>query len=129
MVVVGAIAFLLVRGLDNALVYFRTADEAVANRAHLGNQDFRLEGVVVPGSVHQTRGGVDFSVTSKGVTVPVVNQGSPPSLFQANIPVVVQGHFLGSGDTFSSDQIMVKHSAVYIAKHPGRVTAPNGTSR
>jgi cytochrome c-type biogenesis protein CcmE len=128
-VVVGAVTFLLVRGLGNALVYFRTADEAVADRAQLGNQGFRLEGVVVPGTVHQTRDGVDFNVVSKGVSVAVANHGSPPSLFQANLPVVVEGHFVGTGDTFSSEQIMVKHSAVYVAKHPGRVTAPNGTSR
>jgi hypothetical protein len=30
---------------------------------------------------------------------------------------------------FVSDQILVKHSANYIAKYPGRVTAPNGTKR
>jgi hypothetical protein len=30
---------------------------------------------------------------------------------------------------FEGTQIMVKHSASYIAAHPNRVKAPNGTSR
>ena len=66
-------------------------------------------------------------VTAGATTVPVDNSGSPPQLFQPNIPVIAVGHF--SGGTFVSDQIMVKHSANYIAAHPGRVTAPNGTKR
>jgi cytochrome c-type biogenesis protein CcmE len=54
----------------------------------------------------------------------VVNTGSPPALFQKNIPVVVVGHF--SSDTsrqFESNTIEVKHSATYTAQHPNRVAA------
>lgn len=126
-VVLAAIGFLLAKGLGSSLQYFKTADEAVADRAQLASQTFNIEGVVVPGTVHQTPSGVDFTISSKGVTVPVVNHGSPPQLFQPNIPVVLVGHF--QGQTYVSDQIMVKHSATYVAAHPGRVTAPDGTRR
>jgi cytochrome c-type biogenesis protein CcmE len=126
-VVLGAIGFLVYRGLGNSIVYFKTADEAVASRAQLGTRDFRIEGVVVPGSVQPTANDVSFTIASKGVQVPVVNQGSPPEMFQPNVPVVLQGHF--AGQQFVSNQIMVKHSAVYIGQHPGRVTAPDGSSR
>ena len=51
-VVVGALAFLVMRGLGNATMYFRTADEAVAQRQALGTRRFRIEGTVVPGTVH-----------------------------------------------------------------------------
>jgi cytochrome c-type biogenesis protein CcmE len=57
----------------------------------------------------------------------VHNTGSPPQLFQPNVPVVVVGHF--TGGTFVSNQIIVDHSAQYIEQHPGRVRAPNGTTR
>jgi cytochrome c-type biogenesis protein CcmE len=59
--------------------------------------------------------------------VRVVNTGSPPQLFQKNIPVIAVGHL--SGGTFLSNRILVKHSANYIAANPGRVTAPNGSKR
>jgi cytochrome c-type biogenesis protein CcmE len=129
LVVAGAVGFLLAKGLGSSIVYFKTADEAVADRAQLGGQTFRIEGVVVPGTVHQSTGQVVFDIRSKAVTVPVVNDGSPPQLFQPNIPVVLEGHFQGAGDRFLSDQIMVKHSAVYVAQHPDRVKAPDGSSR
>ena len=56
-----------------------------------------------------------------------MNTGNPPQLFQPNIPVVVVGHFVGA--TFVSNQIIVDHTAQYVAKYPNRVRAPNGTTR
>ena len=66
--------------------------------------------------------GVDFVVTSGPARLDVDNTGSPPQLFQPNIPVIAVGHF--AGDRFVSDQILVKHSSTYIAQYPARVTAP-----
>jgi cytochrome c-type biogenesis protein CcmE len=129
-VLAGALIFLLVEGLGNALNYFDTVDQALAHKSSLGTTTFRLEGLVVKGSIRPTALGTDFSVSEGDQRVAVRNTGSPPGLFQADIPVVVVGHFAAtSSDTFVSDQIMVKHSATYIAAHPGRVRAPNGTVR
>ncbi|MHB1785310.1 MAG: cytochrome c maturation protein CcmE [Acidimicrobiales bacterium] len=121
-VVAGAIGFLLFQGLGNAVVYFKTASEAQAARASLGSRDFRIEGTVVKGTLHEVGNSVEFAITQGGVTVPVVNQGSPPQLFQPCIGVVLEGHFQAGTPTFFSNQIMVKHGPVYTAKHPGRLT-------
>jgi cytochrome c-type biogenesis protein CcmE len=126
-VLVAAFVFLLVKGLGSSLDYYLTVDQAVHQKATLGTRDFRLEGVVVPGTVHNTAAGVDFTVQNNGVSEEVSNTGTPPQLFQPNIPVVVVGHFSGNG--FASNMIMVKHSSSYIAAHPNRVTAPNGSKR
>ncbi|HUA96062.1 MAG TPA: cytochrome c maturation protein CcmE [Acidimicrobiales bacterium] len=128
-VVLGAaVVFLLVEGLGSSLDYFDTVHQALTHRSSLGTSTFRLEGTVVAGTVHDTRRGTDFSISGGGDRVAVVNTGSPPQLFQATIPVVVVGHFASAGsDTFVSDQIMVKHSATYIAQHPARVRGRNGT--
>lgn len=127
LVLVGALVFLLVKGLGSALDFYLPADQAVAQKATLGAKTFNLEGVVAPGSIRATTEGVDFVVTSGAIRLPVTNTGSPPQLFQANIPVIAVGHF--SGDTFVSDEILVKHSSTYIAEHPQRVRAPNGSKR
>ncbi len=127
LVLVGALVFLVAKGIGTALNFYLPADQAVAQEASLGDKTFNLEGVVEPDSVHQTAGGVDFVVTSGAAKVTVDNTGTPPELFQPNIPVIAVGHF--AGPVFVSDQILVKHSSDYIAKYPGRVTAPNGTKR
>ncbi|HEY5097324.1 MAG TPA: cytochrome c maturation protein CcmE [Acidimicrobiales bacterium] len=127
LVLVGALGFLVAKGLGTALNFYLPADQAVAQRASLGTRTFNLEGVVERGSIHPTPNGVEFVVSSGATRVRVQNTGSPPDLFQPEIPVIAVGHFEGS--TFVSDQILVKHSSDYIAQHPGRVTAPNGTKR
>ena len=132
-VIVAAIGFLVFKGLTSAIVFFKTANEAVAQRATLGDSTFQLEGMVVPGT-RATSGTPRgrrwrFAVESSGVKVAVTNTGSPPQLFQPGIPVIVVGHFVGATNRFASDQILVKHSNSYIAAHPNRVKALNGTTR
>lgn len=123
-VVLAALGFLVAQGLGNATLYFRTADEAVAQRAELGDRRFRIEGDVVAGSVQQVGNDVSFVLTSKNVEVPVRHKGDPPELFRPGIPVVLEGRF--QGEHFSSDRIMVRHSETYVAENPDRVqpTAP-----
>ncbi len=132
-VIVAAIGFLVFKAVTSAVVFFKTANEAIAQRASLGDSTFQLEGMVMPGTVRTIRDHsattVAFVVESSGVKVSVTNTGSPPQLFQPGIPVVVVGHFVGTTDRFASDQILVKHSNLYIAAHPNRVKALNGTTR
>lgn len=118
-VVVIALGFLVVQGLGNATLYFRTADEAVAQRESLGERRFRIQGDVVPGSISQVGNDVSFTLAKNGVEVPVRHQGDPPELFQPGIPVVLEGRF--DGQSFSSDRILVKHSETYTAENPERV--------
>jgi cytochrome c-type biogenesis protein CcmE len=121
-----AVGVLLYKGLLSSLDYYETVDYALAHRAQLGTSSFRLEGVVVHGTVHSTLSGTDFTLSGADCKlVSVANSGSPPQLFQPGIPVVVVGRFATATSTlFLSNQIMVKHSATYVAAHPGRVKAP-----
>jgi len=124
-VVAGALVVLAFMGLGNATVYFKTADEAMAQRAQLAGHRFRIEGVVQDGTVHQIGPTVSFVIANNGVSVPVVHQGDPPQLFKPGLPVVLEGRF--QGDHFASDRIMVKHTETYIAKHPDRVAGYPGS--
>ena len=121
-----AVGLLLYKGLLSSLDYFDTVDQALAHRTQLGTSNFRLEGLVVPGTILGTSRGTWFSISgADGRRVDVHNSGSPPALFQQNIPVVVVGHFeSATSNVFDSNQIMVKHSSTYIAAHPNRVRAP-----
>ncbi len=119
-IILAALLVLVFRGLGNATEYFKTADQAVADRAQLGTKDFRIEGTVQPG-VHQVGQTVNFVIENNGVSVPVVQNHEPPQLFNPGVPVVLDGHFATNG-TFDSNLIMVKHTASYVAAHPDRVT-------
>jgi len=114
------VAVLTVIGLSVILadnvVYFRTVSEAVQMR-HDGNTGrFRLAGAVVPGTIRETKVGVDFAVTDGKHTVNVVHHGDPPELFKPGAPVVAEGHWSARGAAaFSSDRIMIRHGNDYEA--------------
>jgi cytochrome c-type biogenesis protein CcmE len=125
-----AVLALLSQGLLHSLNYFETIDQAMSSRAKLGTETFRMEGVVKPHTIDRTSRGASFWMTGGDKKVFIDAHGSPPQLFQSNIPVVVDGHFTSeTSDTFIATQIIVKHTASYIAAHPKRVKAPNGTVR
>ena len=126
-----AIIALLSQGLLHSLNYFETVNQVLAKRASFGTEVMRLEGVVKPGTIERTSNGASFTLEGSGTNqVHVDAHGSPPQLFQANIPVVVVGHFTTRTSLdFDGTQILVKHTASYIAAHPKRVKAPNGSTR
>jgi cytochrome c-type biogenesis protein CcmE len=126
-VVLAALGFLVFRGLGNATLYFRTADEAVAQREQLGERRFRIEGTVVAGSVSSSGGVVFFRIAGDREQVNIVHRGDPPELFKPGIPVVLEGRFQDGG--FASDRMLVKHTESYVADHPERVTSVPADSR
>ena len=121
------------QGLTEASLYFYNADEAVAQRADLGDKRFRLQGTVLDGSVDSTDDGVEFTVVYAGASVDVRHEGDPPELFQTGMQVVVEGRW--DGEVFASDTIRVKHSEQYQAENQDRLdeaerrgTAADGTT-
>lgn len=111
--VMGAVAFLLVKGLGDATTYFLNADEAVAQRDDLGTKRIRLQGTVVADSVKQAGDAVTFDVTYHCAVVHVRHQGDPPELFKPGIPVVLEGAFAKGSDVYESDRILIKHTSEY----------------
>ena len=118
LIVAAALGGLLYEGLTNATVYFKTADQAVAEKAQLGTRTFRIEGTVMD-DVHQVGPDTEFSIYANQVTVDIVAQQQPPQLFQPDIPVVLEGHWQGA--VYIASTIMVKHSASYSEAHPDRL--------
>ncbi len=118
--VVLGIGFVVLQGLDGATLYFRNADEAVADRDDLGTRRFRLQGLVRD-DVVQDGESVSFTVTFDDADVAVQHTGDPPDLFQPGQPVVLEGHFVEGGDAFASDRILIRHSEEYEAENDGRI--------
>jgi cytochrome c-type biogenesis protein CcmE len=124
-VIVGALAFLMGRGLTNALNYYLTAKQAVAQRAKLGQEDFRIQGTVLPG-LRQVGTTLHFTIGSGNVQVDVVSTGSPPELFHVGMPVVLDGHWQGAD--FASFQIMVQHGSNYGEAPSGKTKSASRSS-
>jgi cytochrome c-type biogenesis protein CcmE len=110
-VAVGGIIALAV-ALSENVVFFQSVSEALRDRNELGADRFRMGGQVVAGTVQEIADGVRFDVTDGRKTAEVVHRGDPPELFKAGVPVLCEGHW-GSGATFRSDRILIRHGADY----------------
>ena len=122
-VVLVGLGVVVYQGLTSASLYFYNADEAVAQKADLGDARFRLQGTVQDGSIQPTDRGVAFTVAYNGVEVGVEHEGDPPELFKPGVPVVLEGHWDSAGDSnlFDSDRILIKHSEQYVADNGDRI--------
>lgn len=127
----GAVLVFIVVQARGATLYFLNADEAVAQKADLGDDRFRLQGVVVGDPVDDGTDKV-FDVAYEGVAVTVRHTGKEPALFKPGLPVVAEGSWNPAGTEFDSDRLLVKHTEDYKAaeedgdgdyeeEHPDRV--------
>jgi cytochrome c-type biogenesis protein CcmE len=126
--VVVAVGFVVFKGLSDATLFFRNADEAVAEREELGTRRFRLQGTVVEDAV--TEGDVvTFEVSFNDVTVPVRSSDGLPSLFAPGEPVVMEGRFADQAEPlFLADRVLVKHDESYEADNGERIADAQDSS-
>jgi len=118
-VIVIGIGIVLMNGLRDASTFFYNVDEVAAKHDALQGERLRMQGNVVDGSVHTTADGVSFVLRFGGEEIPVDHVGDPPELFGPGIPVVLEGTL--EGDTFHSDQILVRHDSSYDEENQDRI--------
>jgi cytochrome c-type biogenesis protein CcmE len=116
-----ALGIVLFNGLTNAALFYYNVDEAIAKQDTIGDQRFRMQGNVIDGTIEETDGGVRFVIAYKDAELAVENRGAPPELFDAEIPVILEGQFVG--DEFHSDQILIRHDSTYDEENQDRVKA------
>lgn len=113
LVVLAAGGLILAQGLRDATLFFRNADEAVAQRDSLGDRRFRLQGTVDAEPV-QVGNQVSFPVAFNEVAVDVLHDGDPPELFRPGVPVVLEGRWADGEDVFTSDRMLIRHDEEYV---------------
>ena len=119
------VVVLILMQAGDASVYFKNADEAVAQKDQLIADDtsFRLAGTVV-GVPESTDDAITFTVQSSGVSVDVRHTGSEPALFDSGVPVVAEGRWSSDGTVFESEKLLIRHDEDYEdydEKNPERV--------
>jgi cytochrome c-type biogenesis protein CcmE len=108
-----AVAGVIVYGLGQNTMYFRSPSDIAGNMVHPGVA-FRLGGLVQEGSVQHGAGArVHFRVTDGKSTVPANFDGVLPALFREGQGVVATGAMDGNG-TFVASEVLAKHDEKYM---------------
>ncbi len=122
--VLGVAATLVLRALDQELVFFLSPTE-IASKAPAAGQQIRLGGLVETGTVEKSGETVAFSVTDLTNTVKVTYRGLLPDLFREGQGVVVEGAFDGSGQ-FVARQVLAKHDETYMPPEVAKALKESG---
>ena len=108
-----AVAGVIVYGLGQNTMYFRSPSDIAGNMVHPGVA-FRLGGLVEQGSVQHGAGAqVRFKVTDGKSTVRADFNGVLPALFREGQGVVATGAMDGNG-TFVASEVLAKHDEKYM---------------
>jgi len=128
LVVVGVTiaATLVVRALEENMVYFFSPTEAATGQVPVG-QTFRLGGLVVVDSFKREPGSLEalFEVTDNNATVMVSYTGVLPDLFQEGKGMIANGKMRADG-IFVADEVLAKHDENYMSPEVARMLEEKG---
>ncbi|MGH7810484.1 MAG: cytochrome c maturation protein CcmE [Candidatus Binatia bacterium] len=114
LIILGALAYLIYGGMQEALVYFKMPSELRAEEKSLQGKFVRMGGMVVEGSLQKDLQNLTyrFQLTDGATAFPVYFKGVPPDLFVEGKGAVVEGR-VGDDGVFQATMIMAKHAEDY----------------
>lgn len=106
---------LILTGLRDQIVFFRSPTEVVAGKVR-GGESFRLGGLVENGSIEKSENQmVRFRVTDGANTIVVTYQGLLPDLFREGQGVVTEGRLDAAGG-FIASTVLARHDENYMPR-------------
>ncbi len=111
-----ALGYLGYTGFVSSATYYYEVSEFLEQESTLYDQNVRINGTVVPGSIEQESQGLVLRFTIKDVeqeaTLPIIYHGAVPDTFKAGNDVVVEGKYTTEG-IFEADTILTKCASKY----------------
>lgn len=110
----GLVVALVLNALDKNVSLYFTPTQVFNNEAPHG-RSFRIGGLVEEGSVKREKDGltVNFVITDKHKSIPVVYKGILPDLFKEGKGVVAQGRVEADG-VMRAEEVLAKHDENYM---------------
>ena len=125
LVIIGALAYIMYGGMQEAMVYFKMPSELKAEESSSRDKFLRMGGMVVKGSLQKDLQNLTyrFNLTDGTATFPIFFKGVPPDLFAEGKGAVVEGR-IGSDGVFQATTIMAKHAEEYSPHADGKEGYP-----
>lgn len=91
--------WLAVSGFDEAMSYYLWADELMPQVEKYQDEQLRVAGFVVPGSIVKQNGKLEFAIERNGTTIPVkyIGTNPVPDTFKDRANAVVEGTYNTAG--------------------------------
>lgn len=115
---------LAMTALRQNITFFYSPSDILSGTSELPkDKNFRLGGLVKPGSITRTGMNLNFTVTDNLHEISVTYEGIVPSLFAEGQGVVATGR-MGSEGIFIASQLLAKHDENYMPPEVARSLKP-----
>ena len=119
----GALTYLIATSFDESMVYYKTVEEVLDERARFEGEPVRINGLLVEGSVKHKPGTDEFRFTlsKNGKIIEVAYSGILPDSMEPGRELVVQGTLEKGSDCLNASEILTKCPSKYedVAKSKG----------
>ena len=115
-----AVVFLVLKSLEENVVYFFSPTELHNKEDISFNKKIRIGGLVKDGSVINNQTSINFIVTDLNNEIIVSYKGSVPNLFSEGKGVVAEGK-LKDKKYFIADKILAKHDENYMPPEVSKI--------
>lgn len=115
LVIGGGLAYLLVSSFGEAMVYYKTVDELLAEHERFAGQEVRVNGQLVEGSLRQKPGTDEFrfELVKNGQVIEVRYSGVLPDTVQVGREILVQGRLAPGENLLRASEILTKCPSKY----------------
>ena len=114
------VVFVVLRSLEENVVYFFSPTELYNKEDISFNKKIRIGGLVKDGSVINNQTSINFIVTDLNNEIIVSYKGSVPNLFSEGKGVVAEGK-LKDKKYFIADKILAKHDENYMPPEVNKI--------
>ncbi len=118
------IVFVVLRSLEENVVYFFSPTELYNKEDISFNKKIRVGGLVKDGSIINNQTSINFIVTDLNNEIIVSYKGSLPNLFSEGKGVVAEGK-LKDKKYFIADKILAKHDENYMPPEVSKILKKN----
>ena len=119
-VLAGVVIFVVLKSLEENVVYFFSPTEIYNNENISFNKKIRVGGLVKEGSLTNNQAMINFVVTDLNNEIVVSYSGLLPNLFSEGKGVVAEGK-LKDKKYFIADKILAKHDENYMPPEVSKV--------
>ena len=114
-VVAGAIAWLVTSSFEDSMIYYRTVEEALAERLEFEKTPVRINGLLVPDSITQ-KPGTDqfrFKLKKNKSVIDIEYAGILPDTMREGKELVVEGTLIPGKNALDATEILTKCPSKY----------------
>ena len=118
----GAIAWLATSSFEESMIYYKTVEEALAERTKFETTPVRINGLLVPESIQQKPGTDQFKFQLKknDAVLDVKYAGILPDTMREGKELVVEGTLIPGEDALNATEILTKCPSKYEKEAQGR---------